>query len=105
MPRPSKESESISSAVHGLLESVTALVDSVQAAVRGPRVSAAATRVGLSARRLGTAATAKSEKLKSSLKSYWARLTPAQKKDRVDAILRGRGLLPRKGKRARPGRK
>jgi hypothetical protein len=105
MPRASSsnEHESITSAVKGLLESVSALVDSVHAAVKGPGVSAAATRVGITAREVGRevghAASAKSAKLKSSLKSYWARLTPEQKKARVEAILRGRGLLPKKGKR------
>jgi hypothetical protein len=104
MPRTSNDSQSITSAVQGLLQSVAALVDSVNGALKGPRVSAAATRVGMTAREVGSAASAKSAKLKSSLKSYWANLTPEQKKARVEAILRGRGLLPKK-KGRRGGRR
>src|SRR5262245_43493663 len=96
MPRARDESESITSAVRGLIQSVTALVEGVHGAMKSAGVSAAANRVGASARQVGAAAAAKSAKLKSSLKSYWARLTPEQKRERVDAILRGRGLLPKK---------
>jgi hypothetical protein len=105
MARASNDSVSITSAVKGLLQSVTALVDAVGGALKSPGVGAATTRVGITAREVGHAAAAKSAKLKSSLKSYWANLTPAQKKARVDAILRGRGLLPKKkgGRGSRAG--
>lgn len=96
-------------AVQALIESVTGLVQTLQGALASAPArttgSAAARTTGSSAS--GVRSESSKAKMRSAQKSYWASLSPAARKKRVEAILRGRGLLGKKGRaaKAKPARK
>ncbi len=91
MPRPKKLAPPVSEAVQDLLRAVTSLVTSVQASVASsPAVRASAREVA----QASASAKAKSAKLRKALKAYWSNLKGKARKQRVAAILKGRGLKP-----------
>jgi hypothetical protein len=106
MARPKDHAKSVTDAVQQLLEAVTGLVGSVQATLDSGRA------VGRAAADVGHTATAKSAKLKSSLKNYWSQLKGKAREERIAKMLAGRGLKPkpkaakgrRKGARRSPAK-
>lgn len=99
----------VTRAVQALIESVTGLVQTLQGALASAparTTGSAPTRTTGSNASGGRSDSAKA-KMRSAQKSYWASLSPAARKKRVEAILRGRGLLPKKGRaaKAKPARK
>jgi hypothetical protein len=96
LARPKNHSKHVADAVEALVRSVGALVDSVADAVRtaAPAPGKAGARAVKAPGQRGPGRN--NPRLKSALKSYWSKLTPAQRKKRVNAILIGRGLKPKK---------
>jgi hypothetical protein len=84
MARPKNHAKHVSNAVADLLRSVTGLVDAVAATLSGPGGSRGARPT-----------TRKGERLRSSLKAYWARLEGAAREERIRKMLAGRGLKPK----------
>jgi hypothetical protein len=89
MPRPNAAAKSVTDAVQSLLDAVTGLVQSVQGTL------AQGQQVGKAAQAVGRTATAKSERLKSALKSYWSQLKGKAREERIRKMLAGRGLTPK----------
>ena len=96
MARPKDHARTVTVAVEDLLRAVTGLVEGVRGAV------SSGSKVGKAAGEVKKAASAKSKKLKSSLKSYWSRLKGKARQERIRKMLAGRGLKPKgKGKMRR----
>jgi hypothetical protein len=94
MPRPSKAS-TITHAVESLVHSLTSLMTNLATTVKGTP-SAAGGMDGFGIRKAGERGPGKGNpKLKSALKRSWANYTPRQRKARIAAMLKGRGLKPK----------
>jgi hypothetical protein len=97
MSRPTNHAAHLTAAVNELLKSVTALVTTVGNAVaKSAEVKAAAKGVGHAGKEAGKAASAKSAKLRRSLKAYWSKMKGKAREERIAKMLRGRGLEPKK---------
>jgi hypothetical protein len=89
MPRPKDHTKNVTDAVQELLQAVTGLITRVQETL------ASGQAVGRAAVDVGHTASAKSAKLKSSLKSYWSKLKGKAREERIRKMLAGRGLTPK----------
>jgi hypothetical protein len=93
MARPRNNAKHLNKAVEELLGAVTRLIGSIESALpRGGATAGAAV-----ARVPGQRGPGKNNpKLKSAIKASWARMTPAERKERVRRMLAGRGLKPKR---------
>src|SRR5262245_11780371 len=80
MARPKDHGKHLTAAVGELLGSVTNLLVQVSDAVRG------SAEVASAARRVKRAGTETGKKIGAKVKAAWARLTPAQRKARVEKM-------------------
>ena len=95
--RPRNHAKHVGDAVSAVTRAIEGLLVALGEVTRDAAARVTAGGKGAVARTPGQRGPGKNNpKLKSAIKASWARYTPAQRKARIAAMLKGRGLKPRK---------